>query len=234
MTTAILFALNTVIAIYSVWFYWHIEQLGRRYGWGHIPPSLFPIAPRYVAATFNALGVLQLVSFIIACIGFLVAMTKYRSAIKVLIGETFSYGWGWTIGSLFIPILGLYRPWVGFGEVRRAVIGIDRRRTLTINWKSNGANFGTVILALVWIGGMVTLRVTDIEGVKLARTPGFGLDQVTALKHYLAIEAGLRIIIFGTVIWYLRSIASALQRDLSAPIHSRAVFVSITRPDSRR
>ncbi len=122
-----------LISFYSTWFYMRMSELGHQFGWGHVPLTEFPIPPASIEETFDTLGWIQNIGFVGGGIAFLFSMSKIRNGVEELIGKpAFFYGWGWTIGSLFIPIVCLYRPWVGFAEIRRAVRGMAARNRISL------------------------------------------------------------------------------------------------------
>ncbi len=98
-------------------------------------------------------------------------------------GSPFRFGWGWTIGSLFIPFWNFYRPWVGFAEVRRAA-GIAARQRVSLEWKSDGFRAATLALGLGYFLGSIALQcwaTKTAEGI--AAKSDFGLDAVERLAR---------------------------------------------------
>jgi len=56
------------------------------------------------------------------------------------------YSFGWTLGSMFIPIIWFYRPWVGLAEIRRKIFA--KRFNIAKSF-----DISTLFFALVGDGG---------------------------------------------------------------------------------
>src|SRR6185369_3553321 len=126
------------ITCYFVWFYARVVQLGQQYGWGHIPPAEYPIAPASLQPVLTDLGYGAIAIFLIGSALFLAAIGYARSVVSSLPNYGgFTYSWGWTLASLIIPFWVLYRPWVGLAEIRRATFGISRRQSVSPDWKKD-------------------------------------------------------------------------------------------------
>jgi len=54
-------------------------------------------------------------------VGFLLAMLNARRVAEAVGIRGWDNSWGWTVGTIFIPIACLFRPWLGFAEIRRAI-----------------------------------------------------------------------------------------------------------------
>lgn len=216
-------ALELLVGLYSVWFYFTIAALGRDYGWGNIPPEAFPVEATAIEPLFNALDIIQRICFVLVGVAFFYALTQHRRSLEGLMsGSPFRFGWGWTIGSLFIPFWNFYRPWVGFAEVRRAAFGIAARQRVSLEWKSDGFSAATLALGLGYFLGSIALQAMAKTAEGIAAKSDFGLDAVESLRDLLMLDLGIRIFILGLLIWYLRSTGAALKKiDASFVMASR-------------
>ena len=212
-----------LIGLYSAWFYVTIAALGRQYGWGNIPPEAFPVEPSAIVPLFNTLDWAQRIAFLASGAAFLYGLTQYRRSLESLMGgQPFQFGWGWTIGSLFIPFWNLYRPWVGFAEVRRAALGIVARQRVSLEWKSDPFSTATLVLGLSYFIGSVTLQILAGRAETISKNPSFGLEAVDLIRDLLIIDVGARGVIVGVMLWYLRTIVAALRKvDASFLVASR-------------
>jgi hypothetical protein len=133
-----------------------------------------------------------------------------RNAIEEVTQNVLLLNWRYTILSLFIPIWCLYRPWLGFAEVRRAATGIARRKSLSPSWRTDGFNFATFALAFVWyvLGcgfSLVIGKVIEQEGDK-----DITLGTLDLIQRLTTWQIGVDSIFFATLIWYMFSLCRAL------------------------
>jgi hypothetical protein len=100
-----------------LWFFHDLRGAVERYGWGNVPPEEIPPFD-----FFDKWGVpIDLGAIALYGAGFLLAMLNARRLAEAIGVRSWNYGWGWTVGTLFIPIVCLFRPWLGFAEIRRAI-----------------------------------------------------------------------------------------------------------------
>jgi hypothetical protein len=86
-------------------------------------------------------------------ITFLVAMTKIRRVAETQLGQpAFRRSWRWTIGSCFIPILNVVRPWIGFSELYLLVKRATPLRHATTQIRQLRSSVATFAL---WISFML-------------------------------------------------------------------------------
>jgi hypothetical protein len=133
-----------------------------RYGWGNVPEenlAIFSFLDRY-SLIFDYLP------SIFFCLGFLIAM-GYARRIAQAAGVRFGYSYGWTVGTLFIPLINLVRPWLGFAEIRRAVLATAREGRPTTEGQ---ISLLTLVLGLAIAFNMGLNRVLD-EGLKQLAVP---------------------------------------------------------------
>jgi hypothetical protein len=94
----------------------------------------------------------------------------------------YSYSMGWTVGAFFVPLLNLYRPWVGLGEIRRAVFVAVEARQSGKRWNKFGdLSYATITVAIVVVGGIGAQIAYNL----LAATPGpaTAAHALAALPH---------------------------------------------------
>jgi hypothetical protein len=127
------------------------------YGWGNVPDERFAIVDFHEKYA----PVLDYAPLILVGIAFLVAMGFARRAARFA-GVEFAYSYRWTVIALFIPLLNIVRPWLGFAEIRRGVMNAAEGRLTTFG----GFSFMTLVLGLTVvinagvqraIGGVVEL-----------------------------------------------------------------------------
>lgn len=115
------------------------------YGWGNVPEerlTVFIFYEKYAP-------VLDYAPLILVGLAFLVAMGYARRVARAA-GVEFAYSYRWTVIALFIPILNIVRPWLGFAEIRRAVMNAAEGRLTTFG----GFSFMTLALGLtIFING---------------------------------------------------------------------------------
>jgi hypothetical protein len=151
--------------------------------------------------------------FIVGGLASLYSLSKIRSGIEGVLGKpAFYYTWGWTIIALFIPIVGLYRPWVGFGELRRAVMGIVSRNRVSLEWKTDGARADTLIFAVTFLGASIGIKVLGSQADAVAANPNFNLASIDTFAQLTAFETVVRFVLLVVVLWYLRSMTAASRK----------------------
>jgi hypothetical protein len=173
------------------------------YGWGNVPEenlAILSFLDRY-GLIFNYLP------SIFFCLGFLIAM-GYARRIAQAAGVRFGYSYGWTVGTLFIPLLNLVRPWLGFAEIRRAVLATAREGCPTTGGQ---ISLLTLLLGLTIAFNLGLNEVLD-EGLKRFAAPETAdafypyMDQIDQAQVLGAVgQAG---VIFVAIV-YLTTIRTA-------------------------
>jgi len=125
------------------------QQVVARYGMGNVPPEELPDVE-----LFQSLGALfTLLGYVLILPAFFVAMVRARRVAKAVGVEGFDCSLGWTVATFFIPIVNLYRPWIGLAEIRGAVILSSRFRQNGEEWKNHegptGATWGLGAAAII-------------------------------------------------------------------------------------
>lgn len=178
-----------------------VRDLARLYGWGSIPASSLP-------------GGLQVADTIILVSGYIwfallwiCMMCCYYEVFVVLrerFAQQFRYSFVVTVGSIFIPIIGLFRPWLGLGEIRRNMIGVRYKITRRFD-------FFTLTVALIFIFGLATQRVTSEDEEKLAFT---SISVVGEAINYEMTRAILFLVIGVVIFIYCHSVIAGTRDSL--------------------
>jgi hypothetical protein len=63
-----------------------------------------------------------------------------------------------------------------------------------------------LVLALAYICGSIVLRLVDNKASTIASDQNFGLGGVDEIFRLSVFEAAARFLIFGVLVWYLRSL----------------------------
>jgi hypothetical protein len=207
-----LMAVGVAAAFIAAYVYLQIAQLAYTYGWGQIPPEQYPVPPEAIEEFFIDLDWVVLASFVGGAFAALFSMSFARWGIEAVIGKpSFYFTWGWTIGAIFIPLVCLYRPWVGFGEVRRAAVGIASRQRISQEWQGDGFSIDTLLFGFVWLFTLASLRVLATQ-IELEVTSGqLGLATLERITKYLFVGAGLRLSVLIITGWYLSKIARSVR-----------------------
>jgi hypothetical protein len=192
-----------------------IEAAILQYGWGNVPASelwLLGVASQY--------GVLSdYILPLVAVVAFLCAMGQGRFVAQACAVRDMRHSLGWTIGSLIIPLLNLWRPWIGFSEIRRAVLGVAASGRPVMLEPPSGA---TLLLAIVFVGGNGALRALGREVDRLQQPS----DQASYLafagtgESLLQVSLLVCLLIYATMLIYLftiRQAAAAIDRAGTGP-----------------
>lgn len=184
-------------------------------GLGKVPASELWLL--HLGIRYGALG--DYILPIVAVVAFLCAMGQGRFVAESCAVPAMRHSLGWTIGSVIIPLLNLWRPWIGFSEIRRAVLGVAASGRPAMLEPPSGA---TLLLAIVFIGGSAGLRALDRQ-IDQLRPPS---DQASYLAFASSGESLLQasllvcLLIYATMFIYLftiRQAAIAIDRASTGP-----------------
>jgi hypothetical protein len=144
--------------VLQLWVLHQFQDLIQTFGFGHVPRDRMPDG----AGIDRLTRVLGIVGVALAFIAFFLAMARARRISQQCGITGYQYGFGWTWGSMFIPVMGLYRPWVGLAEIRKAIFISVRQRRLGNEWTNSAeTSYATLALGLcVFIGGGLELIVS--------------------------------------------------------------------------
>lgn len=101
-----------------LWMFKRLRDLVDRYGWGYVPAEEVP--PFGFLEDWGM--AIDIAALLLYGLGFLVAMWHARGIAEAIGISDWTYRWGWTVASIFIPFVCLVRPWLGFAEIRRAIL----------------------------------------------------------------------------------------------------------------
>lgn len=211
MAICVFFLVASIAApLCLAWLYYRISALGHQYGWNNVPPNAMPFPEPALTQLFGILTMITIFSFYAGLLAFLLAMTAFRRGLEAIVGAShLRYGWGWTIGSVFIPIWNLYRPWVGYAEVRRMAIAAARQ---PYNIEPPEFDFATLLLGISYVLGSSAVVVMEIQLTVLAAVKPYGVVQVDQSGIMVAAIVIVRLIWSGYLTWYLASIWSLLEK----------------------
>jgi hypothetical protein len=119
----------------------------------------------------------------------------------------------------------LYRPWVGFGELKRTAANISSTGVISSKSSQGGFSAATVLLAITLLGGGATLQVIASEAETLAaQTPGLAAIESTIKILYtdLAMRFLMAVIFLGYLASLLHDISQSMK--LAANQKSATVF----------
>jgi hypothetical protein len=139
-----------------LWQSYLLNRLGsliKQYGVGHLPTALIPKGLELSGTAITA-------TQYIWCLGMLTCLMYcfYQTCVvlKTCCGAEMKYPFGWTVGSLFIPIMFLYRPWFGLAEIRRKAI--ELRFSVATRFDLYTVVFATAFFILI-----ITMIVANSE-----------------------------------------------------------------------
>jgi hypothetical protein len=152
---AICFLLFSSSIIWQIYIYGQLKSLLQKYGFAKIPPAELPIGVAYsdtVVFVFFLIWVFSL---------FICVFYSYHQLYLILetnLKKQMYYSYRMTAASILIPILNLYRPWLGLSEIRKELIS---RRTGDAKYK----DYITIAFAIVFIISLVliTIAMNDIS-----------------------------------------------------------------------
>jgi uncharacterized membrane protein YhdT len=148
----------------QLWFLSRLQTLVATYGWGHVPHGQIGNT-HWVLFASIALPI----SALVLSYSFLFTAMARARRIATEAGVTgYEFGFGWTVGSIFVPFWSLYRPWVGLAEIRDSIFGTLRDGRAGEAWRTERASDASWILA-----------GTQIIGGVLAFAVSFGLRETT-------------------------------------------------------
>lgn len=156
-------AIALATSAWVAWEYWRLPNVVAAYGWGGVPPeevSAFAFFERWGVA-------LDLVTVVIYWGGFFAAMLFARR-LGVAVGVVdYRYSAAWTPITMLIPLVCLWRPWLGLAEIRRSM----KLSVVTGAPTSQGATNGfTGLLAATFFLGYGAMRGL-VNAMDRATTP---------------------------------------------------------------
>jgi hypothetical protein len=197
----VLVALTAALVICIMWRIYLMQQLldlVNLYGYGHVPVNLIP-------GGVSESDSIVLISSYLWYFGLLVCVMycfyQVRSVLQNNLKQTFKHGFGWTVGSLLIPFINFYRPWVGLGEIRRTAIYVRYKVMRKFDvW--------TLLFALTFYAALLSTKVISAEEQSLANKPTDAIDQAYFIEAiHLDIFYALSVLILALISFlYCKSI----------------------------
>jgi hypothetical protein len=149
-------------------------------------PAAGTVGPHWASA-------LDMATTLAAVLVFLVAGHRARGIAEDLLIYGYRWSYGWTVLSLFVPLVNLVRPWLGFGELHRALTNAARIGRIGSHWR-HGFSDAALLLALAWIGtafALVALHrayaAADLSGSRIA---ALLVMELVARLLFLIVSAG--------------------------------------------
>jgi hypothetical protein len=190
--------------VWRVYLFQVMLDLVRRYGYGHMPQEMIPQSLSqidmilWVASWCWSLGTLVCVMY---------CFSQIYTVLQTRFGQHFNYSFGWTILSAFIPLVFLVRPWLGFGEIRRKMIAACHGETRTFD-------FFTLVFALTYILGMVTMKFISQEENELAKAPSIDQSYFDSAINFDLAYAASALVVGLVAFFYCRSVVVGVREAM--------------------
>jgi hypothetical protein len=126
-------------------------------------------ATLHFAARLEKLGGVEPLEFLLvlaAVAAFFVAMSGPRKAMTGLGRRDWKYSYGWTVATMIVPLWNFYRPWVGLGEIDRALNNAARTGRIDDGWRRDFSS-ATLGLGLVFMIAGLLVQAVDFIGESL-------------------------------------------------------------------
>ncbi len=175
-----------------------LQALVAEYGWGRIPRAEVADGVAIDMTT----RVLSLVGYTMAIAAFFTGMARVRRVAREVLAARFEYGFGWTVGSLFIPIICLFRPWVGLAEIRGKLASIGD--------SGSGATWTLAAVFLIGNGVDFVLAMSP-KGLATRTADGFASCSQTMFMLFVTMAIA-KVITYGALILYLVTLHRPLYR----------------------
>ena len=175
-----------------------LQALVAEYGWGKVPRELVFDGVRIDLAT----RVLNLAGYAMAISAFFTGMARARRIAGEVLGARFEYGFGWTVGSLFIPIICLFRPWVGLAEIRGKFASAGN--------SGDGATWALAVATFIGGGADFVLSMA-LKGPAVPSAASFVTWSENTLDIFMAITAA-KGVTYGALILYLITLHRPLRQ----------------------
>jgi hypothetical protein len=174
----------------ELWLTVTMVNLLSKYEYGHVPGELLPNDPDFIDLFYRTTQILGYAG-IYAC--FFGTMYYIRQAQERAGVRGYRYGFFWTAATVFVPILCVFRPWLGLAEIRR-VASFGAHKGTPAGALSEGAptSWATVGLAAWLLAGGALLQVlaTSLPGFEAVQRAS--LSEVARTKILISILAQYR------------------------------------------
>jgi len=136
---------------------------------------------------------LEFLLVLAAVAAFFVAMSGPRQAMTQLGRRDWQYSYGWTVATMIVPLWNFYRPWVGLGEIDRALNNAARTGRIDDGWRRDFSS-ATLALGLVFMTAGLLVQTVDFIGESLpllaAQTGQLDLGLLSDVSIVTAIAFG--------------------------------------------
>lgn len=184
-----------------LWFMRSLRSAVDRYGWGHVPQEEIPPFD-----FFERWGTpIDLAAIALYGVGFLLAMLNARRLAEAIGIRSWNYGWGWTVATIFVPIACLFRPWLGFAEIRRAIFASAAAGRAT---KDDEFSVSTLILGAAFFicGGIDNFMGAAVDQLTTPSSPDSFYGYVDQFNHLVLTMAAVQAVMLATMLMYLLTI----------------------------
>jgi hypothetical protein len=190
-----------------VWMLQRLREVVDQYGWGNVPPEDVP--PFEILDQWGTpidLGAIALYG-----IGFFMAMLNARRLAEAIGIRGWTHGWGWTVGTILIPIACLFRPWLGLAEIRRAIVDSAAAGRAT---RSEEFSAFTLILGVSFFvcNGIVRISAFEIENLATPSSAFSFYQFIDREISLLLTIAATQAVMLGIMLAYLLTIRGRMVR----------------------
>lgn len=186
-----------------LWMFKRMRDLVDRYGWGNVPGEEVP--PFEILEQWGL--AIDIAALVLYGLGFLVAMWQARRLAEAIGVRDWTYGWGWTVASVFIPFVCLVRPWLGFAEIRRAILASSASGRPTIGQEFSGF---TLLLGMSFFlcSGAVRMLGIALETEAVPNSSDAFYAYIDLANSTLLSMAAVQVVMLGIMLVYLLTIRS--------------------------
>jgi hypothetical protein len=184
--------------------------------------ALRSIDPRPgMAHSVPEIGIYMVGAWVLVALGLAIIVTGFcRGIVHVRrsgegIGLTgFSHSLAWTAWSMLVPLLNLYRPWVGLGEIRRAVFVAQETRVIGNRWNRFGdVSSATIALAAVVMGvAGLEFVYNFLATLPASHTAAEALASFSHIRLHILINSAFIGIQAAALFFYLKTLEPPLRR----------------------
>jgi hypothetical protein len=167
----------------------------------------------------SVLGVLTIVGAAMALAGFFCAMLHARRTAQRAGLTGYAWRFDWTVSAFFVPLLNLYRPWVGFAELRRSVFMAVKTRERGKKWNKLGdVSLATIGIAVILAPG-ITLEIlyNVLNWVPQPQTPAQAYVEIRQTFNHVAVNLAFLVLQIGAAFVYLATLAPRLKELAALP-----------------
>ena len=127
-----------------------------------------------------------------------------RSAIEWLGIRDWKWSYGWTVATFFIPFVNLVRPWLGLGEIDRAITVNARQGSIDKGWRQDTSG-ATFLLALAIIVGSAIARglARTLDRLPEPRSLAHAIELFEKTQYYLGWIIAINAVIMLVIGLYL-------------------------------